>query len=274
MRRDDIFMVMDLLDSSPVIGYYDILTNGSLIKNEDLSQLRCQKKLRRIQLSLESPDPLINDAIRVEGAFNTTIDIIRRLKDLGFQVGIMMTVSRLNMNNIEDMVNLLVEEKVDTLSVERFIPEGAGSAMNESMLSQEEARRLFEKIYSLGINESRIRILMYRPLFAIIESNDPTVGAMCSVGMNALTIMHDGTIFPCRRLPLPIGHVLNGGIFKAWYDSDLLWEIRQSGNLKGKCGECELIPLCRGCRAMAYYVTGDYLEEDPHCWKVMVAGTN
>ena len=38
-------------------------------------------------------------------------------------------------------------------------------------------------------------------------------------------------------------------------------------NLKGKCHGCENLPFCGGCRAIAYATTGDYMEEDPQCWK-------
>lgn len=274
MRRIDLAALTDLIDMSPRIGYYDILTNGSLIGDEDLVKLQEMRKLRRIQLSLEAPEESVNDAIRGKGAFNNGIQTIRRLKTANLAVSVMMTVTRDNVAFIDDMVDLLARERVDTLAIERFIPEGSGSRMSDKLLTRDEVRTLCEQVHEIGLREKRIRILMYRPLFVLVDENDPTVGAMCSVGTNALTIMHDGTILPCRRLPIPIGHVLEGGIFKAWYDSDLLWEIRQSGNLKGKCLDCELLPGCRGCRAMAYYATGDYLEEDPHCWKEPVTSIN
>ena len=36
-----------------------------------------------------------------------------------------------------------------------------------------------------------------------------------------------------------------------------------------KCGKCELLPFCRGCMAVAYGATGDFLSGDPQCWKVV-----
>ncbi len=42
---------------------------------------------------------------------------------------------------------------------------------------------------------------------------------MCSAGGNALTILHDGTIYPCRRLPLPLGNVMNDNLFEVFYES-------------------------------------------------------
>ena len=49
----------------------------------------------------------------------------------------------------------------------------------------------------------------------------------------------------------------------------LIGEISWTHNLAimDKCKDCEYIPRCGGCRAMAYSVTGDYLAEDPQCWK-------
>lgn len=271
LRRADLYMIMDLLDKSPPIGYYDVLTNGSLIDENDISKLKDHKKLRRIQLSLEAPNQALNDRIRDKNAYDTSIKAIRKLKRAEFSVAIMMTLSRLNMDYIDDIVGTLIQEKVDTLSVERFIPEGKGAELSEYTLTQEDAKEAFKHLYEIGVQEKRLRILMYRPLFALIDPEDSSVGAICSVGINALTIMHDGTLLPCRRLPIPIGHILRSGIFKAWYDSELLWLIRDAESYVGECGSCELLSACRGCRAMAYRIYGDYLANDPHCWKGEVA---
>lgn len=79
--------------------------------------------------------------------------------------------------------------------------------------------------------------------------------------------MHDGTVYPCRRLPIPLGNVLSDGIFKIWYKSDILWNIRRKNRMTSSCGTCEDLGLCGGCRAAAYAESGDYLAEDPLCWK-------
>ena len=50
-----------------------------------------------------------------------------------------------------------------------------------------------------------------------------------------------------------------------WEKSELLEKLRRKENLKGQCGGCE-IKDCRGCRSLVLALTGDYLEEDPHCW--------
>jgi radical SAM protein with 4Fe4S-binding SPASM domain len=48
--------------------------------------------------------------------------------------------------------------------------------------------------------------------------------------------------------------------------NDLLLKFRERKELKGKCGRCRYKHTCGGCRAIAYYKTGDYLESDPNCF--------
>ena len=35
--------------------------------------------------------------------------------------------------------------------------------------------------------------------------------------------------------------------------------------LEGKCGACEFVRVCGGCRARAYSLTGNYMAEEPFC---------
>lgn len=266
MRRVELYRLMGLLDASDSAGYYDILTNGSLLEPEDVARLRSAEKLRRVQVSLESHNAESNDRIRGRGSFARTVACIDSLKDAGLQVAVMMTITKANKDSIPAMIDFLAQHRVDTFAVERFIPEGSGAGIRELMLTRDEAHEVFKTVHAAGVAERRLRVLMYRPLFALVDSNDPTVGAMCSIGTNALTVMQDGTVYPCRRLPISLGNILTDGIFKIWYDSDLLWRVRDASKIEG-CSDCDLVPVCRGCRAMAYHVGGDFMGADPHCWR-------
>ncbi len=274
--KDKVFPLLRHLNSLENVCYFDILTNGRLINQGVLDRLKEFEKLRRVQLSIEAAKPALNDQIRGNGSFDRALSAIRLLKKNGFQAAVMMTISNLNKNEVKPLINLLREEGVDTFAAERFVPQGVGADLRREFLSSEELRNVFQKIYSIAMKEDlsacdaqagKPRILLYRPLFALFNGNDPTVGAMCSAGTNALTIMHDGTLYPCRRLPIPIGNALTDSFYKVWYTSEVLWNIRNTKNIRGKCAGCDFIPLCRGCRALAYAITGDYLAEDPQCWR-------
>jgi radical SAM protein with 4Fe4S-binding SPASM domain len=266
LRRNDLHALMDRIDISDVLAYYDILTNGSLINEAEAQLLTAHTKLRRVQVSLEGATEQTNDAIRGPGSFESTLNAIRLLRKAEIDISIMTTISRLNYQEIPDIIELAGKEKVATLAFERLIPEGAGGSMIDQVLSPDELHSLYEQIYLMATNNSPVRMLLYRPLFALIAPDDHTAGALCSAGNNALTIMPDGTVFPCRRLPIPIGNVLSDGFYKIWYESEVLWRLRNPLNLSGKCNNCRMLTQCRGCRAMAYFTTGDYMAEDPQCW--------
>lgn len=267
IRRDDLHAVMNRIDGSECLAYYDVLTNGSLISEAETEALVKHPRLRRIQVSLEGATAKTNDAIRGPGSFESTISAIRFLRDAGIAVSVMTTISRFNKDEIPALIDLVGKEGVSTLALERLIPEGTGAGLSDQVLNSEELRKVYEGVYQVATNGSLVRILLYRPLFALLATNDPTVGALCSAGNNALTIMPDGTVYPCRRLPIPIGNVLTDGFFKIWYGSEVLWQLRNPDNLGGKCRDCDLLTQCRGCRAMAYFTSGNYMAEDPQCWR-------
>ena len=267
VRRSELFALMDRVDQMYSFTYYDILTNGSLISDNVVRALKNQRKLRRVQVSLEGSKPAINDTIRGDGSYQETLDAIRKMKKHSLTVSVMTTVNRINYQDIPALIEVLDNEGVDTFAMERLIPEGRGESLRDQLLSPEELRKLYESVYEIALQKRGTRILMYRPLFNLVAPGDSSVGALCSVGNNALTVMPDGTVYPCRRLPIPIGNILTDGLFTIWYDSEVLWKIRNPENIKGKCYGCEYLANCRGCRAMAYFCLGDYMAEDPQCWR-------
>jgi radical SAM protein with 4Fe4S-binding SPASM domain len=185
------------------------------------------------------------------------------------------------MEDVSSIIDLAIKEKINGLTIERLVP--IGSAKKDSVLSPEEIRDIFQYISDRADDEyekgSKLQILKYRPLWINVDpcraksSNVAThkeLGAICSIGLDGICILPDATVLPCRRLPIPIGNLKNDSLEKIWSTSDLLWQIGDKNNLKGKCKSCEFIPRCSGCRSMAYAFTGDYLAEDPQCWKYEV----
>jgi len=266
LRRDDLHALMERLDSSDCLVYYDILSNGSFITGSEAKSLSSHPSLRRVQVSLEGASGKINDEIRGKGSFENTLRAIRNLITVDIDVSVMMTITRNNQDQIRPMIDLLKQERVSIIAIERLIPEGRGAELSGLLLSPEELHALCDDIYNIAVNNGSVRILMHRPLFGLVAPDDFTVGALCSAGNNALTIMPDGTVYPCRRLPIPIGNVLTDGFYKIWYGSEVLWKLRNPKELNNKCRECDLLLNCRGCRAMAYFSSGDFMGEDPQCW--------
>ena len=50
-----------------------------------------------------------------------------------------------------------------------------------------------------------------------------------------------------------------------WNNSRVFKDLRALDNYKGKCGLCEYLRICGGCRARAFEMTGDFMAEEPYC---------
>lgn len=281
LLKEEMFPLIHYLESADEISSLDILSNGTLINDKNLAQIQELTKLRCVQLSLEGAFPESNDAIRGKGTFKKVIKAIRSLRGGGISVNIMFTLQRRNVGDIPSLIDLAVAEGISVLTVERFVPTGSGTKIRNELLSPKEIKKVFEYISERAeqeINRGGLTsISRSRPLWVmcnsnrvfpdIATSNKDAAGGICSIGLDGLCILPDATVLPCRRLPIPIGNLKNDSLLKIWHTSDLLWEIADKRNLKGKCNSCEFITQCSGCRAMAYACTGDYLAEDPQCWK-------
>lgn len=277
--RKDLFTFLEYLNSSDEVYNLDILTNGTIITNEIIKNLKNISKLRRIQISLDGSSPEIHDKIRGQGTFDKTIENIRLLNLYDIDVNIMFTLQRCNMNDVPFIIDLAIKENIKGLTIERMVP--IGSAKKDSILRPEEIRDIFQYISDRSDIEyergTRLHILKYRPLWINIDPcrakkgiDTPMykeLGGVCSIGLDGICIMTDATVLSCRRLPIPIGNLKKESFEDIWFDSHLLNEIGDKNKLKGKCNSCEYIPRCSGCRSMAYAITGDYLAEDPQCWK-------
>lgn len=265
VNTEILFQLLDYLENRR-IDKIDILTNGTLLTDGIIERLKKYKKLRRLQLSLEGLQET-NDKIRGVNSYNRTIEAIDKLKRHGMVVSIMMTIGRHNMHEVIPLAEELAKHDVDVFIIDRFIPEGQSSELTSWVLSPEEIKEVYSSAYDYFKKTLKPRFLLYRTLYCLLNPEDPHIGAICSVGNNALTIMPNGDVLPCRRLPIKLGNMFETTLYDIWYTSPLLWEIRNPGNLKGKCNNCDYIPICRGCRAVAYALKGDYLAEDPQCWK-------
>ncbi|RLB61271.1 MAG: hypothetical protein DRI90_11745 [Deltaproteobacteria bacterium] len=84
----------------------------------------------------------------------------------------------------------------------------------------------------------------------------------CSVARNLIALRPDGTVWPCRRLPLPIGRLPQQTVAEV-LDSPRLDPLRRD---RSACLGCPVERHCGGCFAMAYGATGDPLAADPQCW--------
>ena len=255
-----------------------LLTNGTII-NRHRAQALASAGVRAVQVSIEGPEE-IHDSIRGRGSFSQAVWGVKNLLAAGLTVTLNATLSSLNAGRMAEMAALATSIGVQRLGFSRLVPYGRGMDLAGEMLSSEQVRQLYDTLLSL--DTGGLEIVTGDPVATQMkiknypETGCTTAGGMmpfggCAAGISGFTILADGTMTPCRRLPLPIGNVRRDSIREVWAASPVLEALRDKSRYSGKCGSCRRWATCRGCRAIAYACSltggkGDFLSEDPQCF--------
>lgn len=239
-----------------------MFTSNGTIVNKDLFK-KIGKHIDNIQISLEGGET-INDQIRGKGIYKCVEKNIAIYKSMNCRIAINMTIHKLNYKEIDSVVNFCLRNKVNILAITRLVPVGSEKKLIKMMLSSEQIKNIYKKLYILSKKyQKKLKFSFDRPLWNIVDNN---IGAPCSVGMNAIAILSDGTILPCRRLEIPLGNFLTDNFVNVWIDSPILKKLRNKQNID-KCGKCINLEKCGGCRAIAYGKNKKLMGEDPQCFK-------
>jgi radical SAM protein with 4Fe4S-binding SPASM domain len=236
--RADLFKILEDMGRKGFDLY--LLSNGILI-NRDKAVRLADLGIKGVQISLEGPEE-IHESIRGKGSFSASLKGIAHLISEGITVTLNMTLSELNAGNISEMVELTKSLGLNRLGFSRLVPSGKGAGLLPYTLSR-------ENVEDLG---------------------DVPLGG-CAAGVSGLTILPDGTITPCRRLPVSVGNIRKDSLRELWVTSPILESLRDRSQYQGKCGSCKRWAACRGCRAIAYAYSqakgeGHLLAEDPQCF--------
>jgi len=90
-------------------------------------------------------------------------------------------------------------------------------------------------------------------------------GKGCIAAQSICLIDCFGNLKPCSYFHSSVGNLKQIPFKELWFNSKVFNELRDFSKYKGKCGECEFINVCGGCRARADAVHGDYMAEEPFC---------
>jgi AdoMet-dependent heme synthase len=232
--------------------------------------------LMRLALSLDGSTAVLHEGFRgVPGAYARTLEAVEWCHQAGLPVQINTTVSRRNLDDLDKMIELLESLRVVLWSVFFLVP--TGRAQLEDLLDADEHERIFEKLYSAS---KRVKFHIkttegqhYRRYVLQQKAKDSApldnLIARAPRGVNDgkgfAFVSHTGEVFPSGFLPLAAGNVLWEPLAEIYQNAPLFRMLRDSSQLKGKCGRCEFNEICGGSRARAFALTRDPMAEEPRC---------
>jgi radical SAM protein with 4Fe4S-binding SPASM domain len=243
LRKD----IVSIVEYAHRIGLWtNLITNGALL-NEGLVKELKGAGLQSAQVSLEGPDPDIHDKITsVEGSFCKTIDGIKYLLKHNIPVHTNTTVSRHNIEHLQEMVLLAKSLGLNRLSMNLLIPCGTAIDKRELWVSYKEIGEYILKIKRLAEKEN-IKFLWYSPV-PMCEFNTIAFGLgnkSCAAMTGLLSIDPVGNILPCSSWREPIGSLLKRN-FKDIWNSAMLSYFKKADYAPEICHSCLDFKICKG----------------------------
>ena len=269
--REDFFSLLKRVAEYSNLYRINILTNGSLLTEENIRRLR-EAKITQVQLSLEGMEKN-NDEIRGRGAFKKTMEAMKMLVNYNVPVQISFTIHKKNKKDLDSLIKICEKLGAFKLKIRRFVPWGRGKAMEDFILQPQELNNCYQKIENFSKEflrkgkKIKLSIGCEAAIFnKEIFFNSGLFFNFCGVtGGRVLTVMPNGDVLSCRRLPIVFGNALEDNLYDIYY-SDKMRELRNLNNLHIFCKECPFFPKCfGGAKCVTYAHAGRLDVPDIQC---------
>jgi radical SAM protein len=291
LMRPDIF---DLIGQARRQGIYTAVA-ASVTPLLDRAKLELLRDLgvEIVSVSLDGASAEVHDKIRnIPGTFSATLQAIETAASCGIRLQVNTTVMKSNLWDLADIFHLARGKGAVAWEAFFLIRTGRGSALEnpEPRESEEVAHFLYDATqYGIPVRTSEgplfRRVYIQRQnggeaprgeLYSLLSKrlrelegeplNAPSLRLNATGdGKGLLFIAHDGEVYPSGFLPLSLGNIKEGNLKSIYTTHPLLIGLRDTGNLKGRCGLCEHKVICSGSRSRAYAEFHDPYQEDPAC---------
>lgn len=248
-----LFKLLDLIKEDSDLISFSILTNGTLINEKIAKKIKSYNPLY-VQVSLEGGKKT-NDYIRGKGTYKKIAEGIVNLRKENLFTSISFTATSLNYKEFPKVVRYARRYDVNNVWSDRFIP--LGDSDKSLTLNYEQTREYLEIMNKernklKKIKNNNTTISMYRAL-QFQMTNDFAYG--CTAGDTLLTVMENGDLVPCRRMPIIVGNLFDRSMYDLYTNSDILKTLREK-KIPDECINCEHSEVCHGglkCLTYAMY---------------------
>jgi radical SAM protein with 4Fe4S-binding SPASM domain len=256
LLRKDIDIVIEHAATSGVRAA--LATNGTLVNEKRAKRLR-DAGLTTASISIDGADAQSHDSLRgVRGAYRGALNGARALKEAGITFQINTTVTNANVTSLPRIYDVVRESGASAWHVFALVPTGRGRVTD--LVSRSD---YYETLKWLD-ERDRNGALPIRPTCAPqYRLKERRKG--CLAGLSYVFVTSSGTVQPCGYFPVPVGDVRRTSFSEIWETSPILASLREPSAYTGACKTCWYSDTCRGCRARAHAVSGDYLGDDPYC---------
>jgi radical SAM protein with 4Fe4S-binding SPASM domain len=266
-ERNDLFELIDFANSTGLA--VSVATCGYNFDDKIAERLK-KAGVLTLSFSIDSADARENDSFRrTAGAFEKTLEAVNIAKKAGLKFQINTTVTKLNFEKLAELAKLAESLGAYCFNPFMLVPAGRASELSDIALSPQEYEKTLNTIAKLKApSDIEVRLTCgprFAPVFKALFPESKKKAFGCLAANDFAFINHTGDVQTCGFLKISAGNLLKENNFgEIWEKSFFLNSIRQK-KFSGKCGSCNYVQICGGCRARAFAQTGDCLASDPLC---------
>lgn len=226
-----------------------IVTNGTLLNDKKVSAL-IKSGVTYFEISLNSTNPKIYSKLSGNNQLEKARQAILQVKKYKIPLTVSFTITRLNHTEIADVIDLCFSFSVDSISLNRFVPGGAGMKnLKVLKISQQELEETLHIANQKGAKYN-IPINITIPIEAceIDHKKYPHLNfGTCGCGLYKWVIDPLGNLRTCEQNPNILGNLLNKSFSELSNLDDAI--IFRNNNAKPVCNQCISFKNCGGgCR--------------------------
>lgn len=257
----------------------NIITNGWLMKPAMADALK-ESGIATVAISIDGTQE-IHDSIRKKGAFEHAQNAFDTLKELGIKTGAVTTITKKNIDILNELKEDLICMGVVGWQVQLGLPMGNMKEKPDWVIDAEQVKDVIDFCYDTA-KEGRIKIYPADCIGYYTKkeletkkisygNNMVSIWDGCNAGIRGFGVLQNGDILGCtsiRDREFVEGNVKERSLREIWEDeSSFLWRRGMAKEkLKGSCGSCRYGSKCLGgCPNTRLTMNGDIYAENQYC---------
>jgi PqqA peptide cyclase len=247
--------------------YANLLTSGIPFTRITAEALRTAG-LDHVQLSLQSDEPEVADAIAGRRSHAAKLEAARLIRELGWPLTINVVLHRRNIQRLPQIIALAEELEAERLELANVQFYGWAHQNRAALLPELSALKEAAAHVAEARDRLRGRLRIDYILPDVLE--DRPKPCMEGWGRRYLTVNPQGDVLPCPTASciesLQFENVRDRTLSWIWHQSESFNHFRGTAWMPEPCRSCEWRHQdFGGCRCQAALITGDAANTDPAC---------
>lgn len=234
----------------------NLITNGTLATPERARSLFAAG-LRTAQVSLESPDAAVHDALcGAPGSHAATLRGIASLREAGVRVQTNSTLTRRNRESLLGMPAFLKGLGIERFSMNLYIPSAGATTAPELFVPYEETGSFVDAVRTSAAREG-LTFFWYSPTPLCIYN--PVARGLgnksCAAADGLLSVAPSGDVLPCSSYPESLGNLLERDFGDVWF-SERAAHFKNKRYAPDTCAGCASFTACQAACPLYWAYAG------------------